>query len=204
MKTRNGFVSNSSSCSFIVSLKTFPTTIALAEFMIFSRYLDKKEYYEEERNKLRTNPKLANEEIEFNEKRYRILNENISTIISTAKSTNTPSPNLCFKSCNFDTFITEIEVSKNKYIYVSTCNNEDWSEIDKTIPIEPIYQQEKVDDEPICYGFGTTHRDQYFNGGDLYDGLWDSSYVKGGTFICIDTLKSIVVEDQFWALREKT
>ena len=184
MKTRNGFVSNSSSCSFIVSLKDHPNTISLAKEMIEQRYLNRTVYNSDE----------------YEEDRYDMLKNNLNTIAANIQDHNL-SPNLAFKSCNFDTFITQIEVgeAKTKYIYVATCNNEKWG-IHKTIPKEPIYKHNKHNKHDFM---ATYEESQYFNEGDLYDSVWDRTYIRGDSFTCIDNLKVVKVENQLYALGEE-
>jgi len=191
MKKRNGFVSNSSSCSFIVSTKEFPTAWDLADYMIETRYQYKKNYYNENICYTRNNPPkeqlseaqktlIAEDEklLQQNEETYKMLKENLSKIPQ-------KNHNLAFRSVNFDTFVTQIEVEGQKYFYVSTCNNVQW-EIPRVIP----------------NGKGPINQD-YFNEGDLYDGLWNKDYIEKQTFIRIDDNEEVFVKDRFKELDQK-
>jgi len=185
MKKRNGFVSNSSSCSFVVSLKEFPTTVCLADFMIVVRYEYKKDYYKRAIESIKSDPdRYPNETVESctelleeNEETYAKLRNNLSEITDI-------SPNVAFKSFNFDTFIREIEVDGQKYLYVATCHNVVW-DMPKVIP----------------QGKSKTMQ-EYFNDGDLHDGLWNEEYIQGETFIVVDTGESVTIKDRFKELRQ--
>lgn len=96
MKIRAGFVSNSSSSSFIISKNDFGSVFALAEDMLNQR-IGGDGYWNEDNKKLK-----------------ELLN-------TTDKDTNTP---VKFNSCNYDTFIKEDD--SGEYLMVKTCNNHDW------------------------------------------------------------------------------
>ena len=163
MKKRKGFVSNSSSCSFFVSIKDFENTKELAQYMIEDRFeylavpdeKDGEDYKEEERRKKNLLQSL--EKVQKNE-------------------------NLAFLSCNFDTFITKVNLKdaegssyvrdglvlpNEEYFYIATTNNITWN-LDK------------------CYPFG-------FNDGDCYDGLYDHVFIEGEIFLVLDNMKKIYV-----------
>jgi len=191
MKTRIGFVSNSSSCSFIVSTKEFPTTWDLADYMIEARYQYEKNCYQEDicyaKRNLPKEPlsdaqkELIKEDeklLQDNEEIYKTLKSNLSKILK-------GDSNLAFRSVNFDTFITQIDVNGTKYLYVSTCNNVIW-DIPKTVP----------------NGHGETIP-ELFSFGGLDDGEWDEEYIEGNTFIRLDDNKEIKIKDRFDGLNQK-
>ena len=103
MKIRNGFVSNSSSSSFIISAEHFPTLRDLATYMI-NRQIGDQEYEES------SDDGWSKEYIEQNKKYIKRLNkldENQS---------------VSFPSCNYDTYIKRV----GDCYLVATCNNTDW------------------------------------------------------------------------------
>jgi hypothetical protein len=97
MKLRNGFVSNSSSSSFIISNEKFPTVRDLAKYMLNAKIEDAK--YEKHSNSIKYNKKLI--------KNLNNIDENRS---------------VSFSSCNYDTYIKKVA---DCYL-VSTCNNTQW------------------------------------------------------------------------------
>jgi hypothetical protein len=105
MKQRHGFVSNSSSSSFIIKKsKKYPDSYSLAYDMIPKRNWDNDN---ELKNKIKLETrkrkisKLNNEKVKFN-------CENVS-----------------FFTCNYDTYIVDFK----GYLFVQTCNNHDWEEL---------------------------------------------------------------------------
>ena len=105
MKIRNGFVSNSSSSSFIVRFdEKYPNTLAIAESMIKNRF---EEWHEFKENDDDTHPT----EIQ--------IYKNIERL----KKTDVINMPMFFRSTNYDTYIMAIT---DKYAYVDTCNNTNW------------------------------------------------------------------------------
>lgn len=96
MKLRSGFVSNSSSSSFVISGDAYSGTFDIAEAMLKER----NDYWEEWKDL----KKSGDEDIS----KLQILRR--------GKDPNTP---LSFRSTNYDTYITKI----GNYYFVSTCNN---------------------------------------------------------------------------------
>lgn len=91
MKTRNGFVSNSSSSSFVLKVgEPFNTTLDVAEFMVPKR-------------KWETDA---------------VLVERIKALRASKENP----PAVCFRSCNYDTFIAKM----GEYFLIETCHNHDW------------------------------------------------------------------------------
>lgn len=187
MKRRKGFVSNSSTCSFIVAAKEFPDTTDLAEFMILDMYEDLTakakdaiKYAERSSNNCNhpedsiENNKKWLQEIEDN---YKKLTKNLAKLVADLKDHKLTDSNLAFRSIQFDTFIRAIEVEGQKYYYVSTCNNICW-DLPHVIP----------------HGRSSPQADG-FNDGDLYDGAWNEEYLKGRMFMVIDTLNGVTIKD---------
>ena len=105
MKIRNGFVSNSSSSSFIVRFdEKYPNTLAIAESMIRSRFIDWKDY-------------------EKDDEEYLRKEEQISKNIQRLKGSQYENMPIFFRSTNYDTYIKSIS---DKFAYVDTCNNIHW------------------------------------------------------------------------------
>lgn len=100
MKIRSGFVSNSSSSSFIISDKDFPTVRDLAKYMLKKKIQESKDYDDD----------YKEESIDSDRKlilKLKKLDENQS---------------VSFPSCNYDTYIKKI----GDQYFVATCNNTDW------------------------------------------------------------------------------
>jgi hypothetical protein len=116
MKIRNGFVSNSSSSSFIVSDKNFPTVRSLATYML-NRQLN--EYSEE-------NALWKDEAIAEKSKYIKIL-EKIDE--------NHP---VSFPSCNYDTYIKKV----GDCYLVGTCNNTQWNLYDNKTTLSENAKEE--------------------------------------------------------------
>lgn len=109
MKIRNGFVSNSSSSSFLITsenviqLKLNTVKVALEFFKDHIKYL-KEDYYDLKKDQQN---KMVNS--------LKWLEKNKNT---------TQNPSICFNSCNYDTYIW---MKKDGSIQINTCNNEDWN-----------------------------------------------------------------------------
>lgn len=99
MKIRNGFVSNSSSSSFLIKKnERFPDTVSIAENMIIDLIKDYTDY----------GHNYPDEKIYDN---IKYLKNNYS---------NVP---IMFRSTNYDTYIVDIGEG---YFFIDTCNNVNW------------------------------------------------------------------------------
>jgi len=160
MKTRLGFVSNSSSCSFYVALKEMPTTYDLAEFMIEDRMSYVKHLYTD--NIKDVNDTEDQKYLALMEERTKNLQENLKNL------SNKKNPNIAFRSTNFNTFITKVDVQDTPFLYVATCNNVQWS-------------------VPQCGLSMLGH------GGDIYDGLYNEKHIYGKEFIDLDKNRIVLI-----------
>ena len=118
MKTRNGFVSNSSSTSFFLPLKKWPNTYEVAWYMIERRM----EYFKEMAEDFEDEADGHYKERYASEKtRGKQLLKNLTNITDKDE-------NLFFLSVNEDTHITKVNV---KDLQKGTC----WLRIDKDFGI---------------------------------------------------------------------
>jgi len=114
MKIRSGFVSNSSSSSFIVSSEHFPTVRDLAIYMLRGQVREKR-YYEEDE-------KYA-EGLVDDEDCLEIKIEEIEDTLFIKRLKNLDeNQSISFPSINEDTYIRKV----GDQYFVSTCNNTDW------------------------------------------------------------------------------
>ena len=149
MKVRRGFVSNSSSSSFITDFSNVEDCLTY----MLDNYL-----------------KSSNDD-------YRI--EKVKLILENFKilSNNSKDCPVAFHSCNFDTFIKKIEINNKNYIYVATCNNENW-ELSTSLDVLPINNDT---------GLGIEYPpSNLIHGGDIYGGIFDDRYVRNNIFYVID------------------
>ena len=121
MKIRNGFVSNSSSSSFIISNENFSSVRELAIYMIKKKIEDENYDYDED-------DALKDIEENYNYKYIKALN-NIDE--------NAP---VSFPSCNYDTHIKKVG---NVYL-VNTCNNTDWDLYEYTTTLDEFSKDELI------------------------------------------------------------
>lgn len=144
MKTRFGFVSNSSSSSFIISEEKFPSVASLAKYMI--------------------NKQIEEERYSENDKEYIQRKKNL------IKKLNKIDPNqpITFTSCNYDTYIKKIG---DRYL-VSTCNNTRWDlystnlsdlAIEKLKELLKKYKEGSVDYNTISDILETNGRDEFYH-----------------------------------------
>ena len=108
MKIRNGFVSNSSSSSFIIRLdEKFPDTLSIAKSMIKNKYEEHADYNDNSDDKDWWKPSMKN------------AFKNLKRL----KKEDDPYIPIFFTSCNYDTYIIPLT---NNYVFVETCNNTRW------------------------------------------------------------------------------
>ena len=155
MKLRNGFVSNSSSSSFLIKVDDFfPHTLAVASYMVGKMYDD----YIICWNKEHPRKSEINKRLKFLEQYGR---ENTQIV---------------FKSTNYDTYIQYIT---DDYIFVDTCNNVEWDlddkclhrlpeelgklDIDFTYEGPSVYETDFYDDDffHLDYGISITRKKGY-------------------------------------------
>ena len=163
----------------------------LAEYMIEMRWENRRDNFQEELEWTQKQPiknikgnDLSIEDyqklIKDNDKLRDKLVQNLKDI----RAMGLTMPNLAFESCNFNTFIREIEVSGQKFIYVATCNNNHWD-------LPSVIPEDKSKNTPNA-----------FNSGDLYDGLWDEEFIEGEDYIAIDNKKTISINNHQDRFRE--
>ena len=107
MKVRNGFVSNSSSSSFLIRFgENFPDTYSIAKDMLKDKFDDWADFND-------------------NDDEYNInfISNNSFRNLKHLKKSNRNTP-IFFRSTNYDTYI--FKVSDN-YAFVDTCNNITWN-----------------------------------------------------------------------------
>lgn len=128
MKIRNGFVSNSSSTSFAVSINNYPTVRDLAVAMMDIRNSDWDEFSDEEVANLTIKHAQTNDDKIFEEIRDAIEfptnnKMELEFLINSKMDKDIPT---AFHTCNYDTYIKK----SGEYIFVATCNNHCWEDID--------------------------------------------------------------------------
>jgi len=113
MKIRNGFVSNSSSSSFILKLdEKYPDTISIAKSMLKNKYDD---YADDDNDGEWWKPSMK--------RAFKNLKR--------LKKEDDPYIPIYFTSCNYNTYIVPLT---NDYVLIETCNNTRWDvESDGTI-----------------------------------------------------------------------
>ena len=146
MKTRTGFVSNSSSSSFVLEVgKPFNTPLEVAKYMVPKRESD-----------------------------------NDADLVKKIERTIQKCPDLtpvCFKSCNYDTFIVKMD----KYFLVQTCHNHNWDIEQWRVSAPAEYYSYYGDDSffDIPSGFEFFHLDY-----DVKGKVADWNDTRGGNSFC--------------------
>ena len=131
MKIRIGFVSNSSSSSFLLNInKDIPNT----RFVCLSMLKDNEEDLG------------YGEEKEDTEKKSLEIEEKIKSIAKLMDELELdPNIGYCFNSCNYDTYIFK----RGNVIYVDTCNNTQWEISEQGFDHgDGLYEDEENTDDP--------------------------------------------------------
>ena len=167
MKIRTGFVSNSSSSSFIISQNDFPSVRALATYMI------KKKMGEREEGDSDTDwyDQYVKQNKEYI-KRLKTLDKNQS---------------ISFPSCNYDTYIRKV----GDVYFVATCNNTDWELWDYNIKITEKSKEELT---KILSNYTENSR-EYNDIKEIIDGGHDEFYYMGNEYY--DLNKEIIGVETF-------
>ena len=125
MKIRSGFVSNSSSASFIISAKSFPNVFALAKHMISKR--------------------------EWEGVAWTIGDKALKQRVRVAEDQGMdPDTPICFNTCNEETHI----VREDDVFLVSTCHNHDFDLYDAETRLSDerrVALEKKYNIEPGCW-----------------------------------------------------
>jgi hypothetical protein len=156
MKIRKGFVSNSSSSSFIISDKDFHSVRDLAKYMIkkqikeaiYEDYYWKDDSIKDDKNQI---------------KKLKSLNENQP---------------VSFPSCNYDTYIKKI----GDQYFVSTCNNTDWDLYKFHTKLSEVAKEELI----LLLNNYDKNSDDYSNIIDLIENNYQDFYSFGNDYYALD------------------
>jgi hypothetical protein len=120
MKIRNGFVSNSSSSSFVISTDDFSSVRDLATYMLKQKIKESRYYNLDDG---------ITEDDEY-------INSD-KVLIKRLKNIDKDDP-VSFPSCNYDTYIRRV----GDYYMVATCNNTEWDLHDYSVGMSNELRQE--------------------------------------------------------------
>lgn len=119
MKIRTGFVSNSSSTSFAVSIGDYPTVHDLAIEMMNVRNGDWDDYDDEEVSEMVLRHAQTNDKELFDQIKDIIDSPNHRELMVLQQSKLDKNFPIAFRSTNYDTYL----MKSGNLIFVSTCNN---------------------------------------------------------------------------------
>lgn len=177
MKIRKGFVSNSSSSSFVLEINDeFPDIISVAKHMLKDLFEAWKEFD-------------SDNGTEHHQK--RLINRRIRRLESLDRE-HFP---IGFHSTNYDTYIQYLG---DNYIYVDTCNNIDWSAGYKNVQLSAEKQKElgidfnygeidigsdlyEIDFYFLNYGLTITRKEDY----KFCKKCWQPEFWFDGQFYCL-------------------
>lgn len=156
MKIRSGFVSNSSSSSFIISDKDFKTTGDLVKYMIKKQIKENRNYdYDWKDDAINCEKNYI--------KRAKKLSDDQS---------------VSFPSCNYDTYIKKV----GDCYLVSTCNNTDWDLYSYATKLSDVakesltYMRDSYDEDT----------EEYDNINELLSGEYEDFYAIGNDYYALD------------------
>jgi len=177
MKVRRGFVSNSSSSSFITDFSNVEDCL----IYMLDNY-------------------LQNSSDDYRIEKVKLILENFKILSNNYNSKDCP---VAFHSCNFDTFIKKIEINNKNYIYVATCTNEDW-DLSTSLDIFPMNNDTELGIEytpdNLIHGvdiYGGVFDDRYVQNNIFYviDDERKICKIKVGKTLCFRISKSTIIEE---------
>ncbi len=174
MKIRNGFVSNSSSSSFLIRLgEDFPDTYSIAKNMLKDKFDDWVDDWYDDEDKYSVN----------------LMSDNSFNHLKHLKKSN-KNDSIFFRSTNYDTYI--FKVSDN-YAFVDTCNNITWDiknyatySIPSELNVDDLYDLSRMRKDKeyyvVEYGLYAFPTKKYSYCDKCFNPLWvinDNTYCLG-------------------------
>lgn len=169
MKARNGFVSNSSSSSFLIAKKEYPSTIDFIKKVSLLKFQFEMDMLRQWLNMFIKEGKKK-EEIETLEKlRVKIKERNaiVNNVDAIEKKYPGLSPNLAMRTTRKAIFISSINECKKDFYYVKVSNDIPWN-----LPKLPAKE------------YPSTIKED-----DILLGKTDDKYIHGQTYTIADTLE---------------